>query len=293
MAGCCPQSLCPQVQGLPQDGAVTPNDFAVVFDPTLGCNAGLKLKRLPNENEVLQGVGAPTLPPADPTENKTWFNTTTDQTTHFWEAATSTWVPIVGSFPIIKKCDNTNAAATDRFITANAGSTVANASLGGATPTARVLWTHDNNGLGCPAELTAPADRCTAVYPSADLVLGALADNTVGWVKPTQAERPVFRTVATTTTLNPAVEQGIFISAAGTVNLATPVATNLCSSTRVWVKRTTNDPTVVIRVSAAAGIDGAPSNSIQLGTSSSFGALTGEGAVFQFDGTTWRIISAY
>jgi hypothetical protein len=294
MAGCCPTPLCPQFASLPRGGVVTPNDLAVFFDPTKPCNDALTIKKIPDENEVLKGVGAPTAPPTDPTENKTWFDTATSQITHYWNAVTATWVPIVGSFPLIKKCDGTNATVSDRFLLANSHSATAVATIGGVSGASRALLTSSLDGTGCPQALKAPAAPCTdATIPVGNVFLGNLADGSIGWVRPANTNRPTFRTIAGSTTLDPAVESGIYISAAGTVTLTTPTATALCANTLVYVKRTTNNPLVVVRVTAAAGIDGAPGNTIQLGTSSKFGTLTGEGAWFQFDGTTWRIVAAY
>lgn len=69
----------------------------------------------PNENEILRGPGAPTAPPIDPTENKVWIDSNTQQVTHHWNATTAAWVPVVGTFPNILRCDGTTAPANQRF----------------------------------------------------------------------------------------------------------------------------------------------------------------------------------
>ena len=242
-----------------------------------------------SENEIIEGFGAPTVAPLDPSEGKAYFDKTAGNLTHFWNPATNTWVPIVQPFPTLKLCNNANAAPADKFLT-DVAATVSAATLGASAH----LWSHPDAG-GCPTKLVAPT-TCTTVLPSivGGGALGVIdAAGNIGLGRATVIDRPIVRTVAGSTTLNPAVEQGIYISAAGIVTLATPVLTDFCQNTMVFVKRTTNDPLIVTRVTAAAGIDGAPGNTIQLGTSSKFGTLTGEGAWFQFDGTTWRIVASY
>jgi hypothetical protein len=112
----------------------------------------LQLKKIPDENEVLKGVGAPTTPPTDPTENKTYFDTTTNQITHYWNAATAAWVPIVGSFPIIKLCDGTNATPTTKFATPAATGAyntgyVAGQLPGGCSTLLDIYWDNANKAI--------------------------------------------------------------------------------------------------------------------------------------------------
>jgi hypothetical protein len=68
-------------------------------------------------------------------------------------------------------------------------------------------------------------------------------------------------------------------------------AANLCQRDRFTIKRTDNNPLTHVRVASSA-IDGAPGNTIQLGTSSAFGTQTGEAATLQWDtaAATWRVI---
>jgi hypothetical protein len=255
-----------------------------------------------SDNEIISGTVTPVAAPADPSERKLFVNTTSNQITHFWSGVA--WVPIVGTFPIILRCDGTNALASDRFLTANAGSGVASPLLGGVAATSRQLWSFANDGSGCPAEVTAPAAPCTdATIPAApSVMLGALADGTVGWVRPKATERVPVRTVTANYIVDLLVDNTIFAdSTAGTITVTvpTPTAGNLCQANRLTIKRvlpngsfatqTANNSTTVI-ITSPSGFDNAPGNDITLSLSTAYGAITGESVTIIFDGTTWRII---
>lgn len=292
MSGCgcgCGSKLCLQVSGLPQGGAPTPNEQVLVYDSTVGCPNGMRLRQLPNENEVLGGFGPPTAPPPDPTEGKNWFNRSTNQYSHYWDPATATWIVAIGTFPIIQKCDNTPAVPTDRFFTYGS----VTAAVDGVLGTAVHLLGFPDAGT-CPVKVRF-AGTCTTLAPAAfgGLVLGAInAAGDLGLVRAPNAQ-PRVVTVAGSATVDLLTTDTHIITGAGVVTLPTPTAGNFCQSRRVTVKRTSNNPLDVVRVVAAAGIDGAPGNNIQLGTSSKFGTLTGEAATFELDGATWRIVGAY
>jgi hypothetical protein len=285
----CPPTLCQQTSSLPQAGTVGLNDYVMVYDPTLGCAAGgLTLKKIPIENEVLKGIGAPVAPPIDPTENKTWFDTATSQISHYWDAAAAAWKPVVGTFPIIKKCDNSNAVATDKFFTYDK---VTSAVAAPANAAAHLLVFPDNGN--CPQKLQVP-NTCTSVLPApvGGGVLGVInAAGDIGLVRSSSLQSRV--TLGGPATVDLLTTDIYVINTAGTVTLPTPTAGNFCQNSTITIKRTSNDPTVVVRVTAAAGIDSAPGNTIQLGTSSKFGTLSGESATFAYDGATWRIVNSY
>jgi hypothetical protein len=246
------------------------------------------------DNEIISGTVAPVATPADPTERKLFVNSTSNQITHWWDPATNTWKPIVGTFPIILRCDGTTAVAADRFLTANAGSGAASNSLGGVLPASRQLWSFANDGTGCPTEVVAPAAPCTdATIPTASVFLGGLADGTVGWVRPSKSDRPNVRIGTGTLTAVLATDNIIQVTGNGSVALPAINAADLCESRRITVKRISNNPLETVRVTAAGGLDGAPGASISLIAASTFGTLTGEAATFYHDGTVWRIESRY
>ncbi len=141
--------------------------------------------------------------------------------------------------------------------------------------------------------MTAPAAPCTDVsIPEGKVFLGALANGTVGWVRPSKTDAPKITPV--TGAYQALITDNIIqVSGNGIVTLPVIAAADLCANRRITVKRLSNNPLEVVRVTAAAGIDGAPGNNIGLGTSSKFGTLTGEAATFYFDGATWRIESSY
>jgi hypothetical protein len=122
MSDCCSPNLCAQTKSVQQStAAVTPNEWALFIDPTLPCNQALSLKKLPIENEVLKGPAAPTAPPAEPTENKTWFNTTTSTITHYWDSTAQAWIevkPLPDVFRVVQPL-----VAGNNTITDNLGST--------------------------------------------------------------------------------------------------------------------------------------------------------------------------
>jgi hypothetical protein len=191
-------------------------------------------------------------------------------------------------------CAGVPIPSTTPLLTRNAAAS-AGTVLGGATPASRAFWTFPLDGLTCPSVLKSPVDACTnAAYPASSLLIGALADGTVGWVKPVATPQLAQKSITAAYAVNLQTDNIIFANANAssyTVTVPTPVATNLCERHQVVIKRTDNNPLQYVRVAASA-IDGAPGNTIQLGTSSAFGTQTGESATLQWDiaAATWRVI---
>lgn len=152
---------------------------------------------------------------------------------------------------------------------------------------------------GCPAIVQLPA-TCTTPLPAAfgNAVLAPIdATGNIGLARVPSAQRPSQKTVTAAYTIDPIADSTILANAnAGSFSVTLPTVTvaNLCHGTRFTVKRIDNNPLTNVRVLGSA-IDGSPGNSIQLGTSSRFGTLTGEGAAFEWDVTanTWRIVAAF
>jgi hypothetical protein len=130
----CPRTLCEQVGVLPQAGIITPDLFVLAYDPIQGCEGGLTIRKIPIENEVLRGAGIPAAAPADPTENKIWFNTLLNQETHWWDSVTASWKPIVSVpdvYRIVQPLVAGNNIITHNLNTAPVNVSVRNTVTGG------------------------------------------------------------------------------------------------------------------------------------------------------------------
>jgi hypothetical protein len=108
-------------------------------------------------------------------------------------------------------------------------------------------------------------------------------------------DAPATRTVSANATFDLINDQVLFVNAnAGNVQvtLPAPVLPLANQNTRITIKRVDNNPLFTARVGFSAPIDGAPGNTILLGTSTAYGAVTGESVVLVWDNTanTWRIV---
>jgi hypothetical protein len=191
-------------------------------------------------------------------------------------------------------CAGAAIPSTTPLLTRNAAA-VAAPTIGGTLPADFTLWTFPNGGASCPQRLTAPTDACTnAAYQTSPLVLGMLANGTVGFVRPGPQVQAPQRSITAAYTVDLLLDETVFANAnAGsyTVTVPAPAAANLCQRQQLTIKRTDNNPLTFVRVVSTA-IDGAPGGTIQLGTSSAFGTQTGESVTLRWDiaAATWRVI---